>query len=144
MTEPVIINKFGKLTGWNDMKFAPLGKVLYGVTEVEYKDDTEADFEHGDGNLPIGYAEGNTKATCSIVIYVEEVFALENSLKPGQRLQDIDFFDFPVIYDLKGVIRKDIIHNCKFVGNGRAWKQNEGKSTMKFDLKTSHITYNKR
>jgi hypothetical protein len=144
MTEPVIINKFGKLTGWNDMKFAPLGKLLYGVTEVTYDDTVEMEYAHGAGNMPAGYEEKNYTANASVVLYVEEVMALENSLQPGQRLQDIASFDFPVIYDMNGTIRTDVIHNCKFKNNGREWKQNEGKMTKKFDLITSHITWNKR
>lgn len=140
--ETVIINKFGKLTGWNSLKFAPFGTELVGITECTYDDEIPMEYVHGSGRMPIGYEEGNYSASASITLYVEEVMALENSLPPGMRIQDIPPFDFPVQYDLNSQLRKDVIRNCKFKSNGREWKNGEGKMVRKFDLATSHISWN--
>ena len=137
-----IINKFGELIGWNNITLNLLERDIEGITELEYNDTVAIEAAYGAGRMPVGYTSGNYEASAKISLYKEEVIALEQSLPPGMRLQDIPPFDIIVKYEANGKIYKDIIHNCKFKNNGTASKQNEGKIEISFDLFTTHITWN--
>jgi hypothetical protein len=139
-----IINKFGTLVGWNNIKVNMFGRDLEGITELEYDDEQEMSNEFGAGNFPIGQAVGNYNAKAGITVYAEELIALQESLPEGKRLQDIPPFDIIVQYEYGEVKMKDVIKNCRMMKNGRSAKNNEGKMTFKVDLLTSHIEWNKQ
>ena len=141
MIQPKIVNKFGKLIGWNDVKFSPLGRTLELITEFEYDDNVDMEYVHGAGRMPVGLSEKNYTATASFTLYAEELIILENSLPKGTRIQDIPAFDVPSEYDLDGVIRKDIVRGVKIKNNGRSFKNNEGVSLKKIELAVSHIDW---
>lgn len=137
-----IINKFGKLTGWNAITVNILGRDLEGITELEYNDEQEIENAYGAGGYPVGETDGNYSATCSLTLFLEENKALLQSLPPGTRIQDIAPFDINVVYEVEGVIYKDIIRNCRFRNNGRSASQNDKTMTYQYDLKCSHIDWN--
>lgn len=142
MSQATIINKFGRIVGWNNLTARVLGRNLEGFTELEYTDDVKMDNEYGGGKYPIGQSEGNYEPKASVMLYSEELVSLQASLPAGSRIQDIPPFDFIVQYDRNGVIQKDVIRNCRFKNNGRSAKQNEGKIQTKIDLLCSHIDWN--
>jgi hypothetical protein len=137
-----IINKFGKLAGWNSITLRMLGRDVEGITELEYNDSVEKENVRGAGAFPIGRGEGNYEAKASITLYQEEIVALQQSLGPGKRLTDIAPFDIIVRYEYNGFACKDVIRNCEFTGNARAPKQNDKSINNKFDLLVSHIDWN--
>jgi len=142
MAQTTIINKFGKLTGWNSVKINLLGRDVEGCSEVDYNDEVEMESVYGAGNMPIGYGEGAYKAKASFTLLNEERLAIIDSLPPGVRLQEIAPFTVIVSYEYENVIYKDIIHNCKFKTNGVSVKQKDMSINHKFDLLISHIDYN--
>ncbi len=142
MTKPTLINKFGKVAGWNSITLRMLGRDVEGLTELEYNDNVEKENVYGAGGFPVGRGEGNYTAKASITISHEESVALQLSLGPGKRLTDIAPFDIPVRYEYGGFAYKDVIRNVEFTGNSRAVKQNDKSIAIKYDLLVSHIDWN--
>jgi hypothetical protein len=137
-----IINKFGKMAGWNSVRLRMLGRDVEGITEIEYNDSVEKENVYGAGAYPIGRGKGNYQAAAAITLYQEEIIALQQSLGPGKHLTDIEPFDIVVRYEYNGFSYKDIIRNCEFMGNARTMQQNDKTITNKFDLLVSHIQWN--
>lgn len=138
---PKIINKFGEMIGWNNVTINILGRNIEGITELDYNDSQSVEAAYGNGRYPIGYSKGNIETTAKIVLFKEEVAAIEDSLPAGGRLQDIPPFPILVKYEYNGLVRKDIIQNCIFKNNGSNPKQNEGKIEISFDLFATHIDW---
>lgn len=137
-----LINKFGLMAGWNNVTVVLLGRELEGITELSYSDAVEMENVYGRNGMPIGRAEGNYGAKTSITLYMEEIIALQHSLPPGRRIQDIEPFDIIVHYDYNNYIFKDVIRNCQFTDNGVEVKQNDKTISTKLGLITSHIDHN--
>lgn len=137
-----LINKFGYMAGWNNVTVNLLGRDLEGITELAYSDETEKENVYGAGGMPVGRGAGNYAAEASITLLREEVVALQKSLPPGSRLQDIAPFDIVVQYEYDGFIYTDRIRNAEFKGNGVEVKQNDKTISRKYDLIVSHIEYN--
>lgn len=137
-----LINKFGKMAGWNSVTTNMLGRDVEGITELEYNDSVEKENIYGSGKYPIGRSEGNYAAKASITLLLEEVNALQNSLPPTKGLDSIAPFPIVVEYEYNGFKKKDIIHNCEFKGRGIAVKQNDKTIAYKFELVVSHIWWN--
>lgn len=137
-----IINKFGNMTGWNNVVVNLLSRDVEGITELAYDDTTKKENAYGAGKYPVGRGEGNYEAKASITLYKEEVDALQKALSPGQRLQDILPFDVNVEYERKnGSIQKDRIRNCEFTNNIVDVKNNDGTISVKLELIVSHIEW---
>jgi hypothetical protein len=137
-----LINRFGKLAGWNSITVNMMGRDIEGITELAYDDSMEKENAYGAGPFPIGRAEGNYTAKASITLLVEERIALQRSLTPGMRIQDIAPFDINVQYDYNGFLYRDRIRNCEFTGNAVEVKQNDKTIAYKYDLIVSHIDWN--
>lgn len=142
MAQSTIINKYGKLAGWNSITVNLLGRDVEGITELEYDDTTEKENQYGAGKNPIGRGEGNYSAKASVTLYIEETNAIQRSLPPGKRLADIAPFDIVVEYEYNGFKIKDRIHNCEFLGRGVAVKQGDKIIAYKHELIVSHIGWN--
>ncbi len=137
-----VINKFGKLIGWASMTTNFLGRDLEGITAVEYSDEQDIQAAFGAGVMPVGFIEGNYKATASITVYKDELNALMNSLPKGMRLQNIPPFPVVVNYENGDNVFKDVIQNCIIVKAPNSLKQGDGKSEVKLDLFCTHIDWN--
>lgn len=137
-----LINKFGKLIGWNDTTVNMLGRDVEGITELEYNDTVALENAYGQGKFPVGRGEGNYEAKASITLYVEETNAIQRSLPPGKRLSDIAPFDIVVEYEYNDLKVKDRIHNCQFTGRSIAVKQGDKTIANKHELVVSHIGWN--
>ena len=137
-----LINKFGKMGGWNDVKVNIFGRNLEGITELEYDDEQELENVMGAGEYPIGQSDGNYSAKGSLTLYMEEMRALLDSLPANLRLQQIPPFDIIVKYEYGAKIYTDRIRNCKFKNNGLAIKQGDKTVSKKFELLCTHIDWN--
>lgn len=138
-----IINKFGQMTGWNNVGVNLLSRDVEGITELAYDDTVKKENAYGAGKFPVGRGEGNYEAKASITLFKEEVDALQSALPPGQRIQDILPFDINVQYEKKdGSIQKDRIRNCEFTNNAVDVKNDDGTISIKLELIVSHIEWN--
>lgn len=137
-----LINKFGKIAGWNSVKVVMLGRQVEGITALSYKDNKEKENIYGAGEFPVGRGEGNYKAEASITLLKEEANALQLALGFGKRLTDIEPFDIPVMYEYKGLIMKDVIRNAEFTDNSVDVKQGDKSIATQYTLIISHIDWN--
>ena len=137
-----IINKFGTMTGWNQITVNLLGRDVEGINQLAYDDTDSKENVKGAGKYPIGRTDGDYEATASITLYLEEVLALQRALPRGKRLSDIAPFDIPVVYENNdGVITTDIIRNAQFVNNKRDVSQGDGSIPVELELIVSHISW---
>lgn len=137
-----IINKFGKMVGWNSVSFQLFGRTVVGIKKIAYNDEKDLENEYGAGDMPIGQSDGNYKAGASVELTIEERLAIQNSLPPGKRIQDIGAFPIVVAYDYNGTVYKDIVQNCRFKNNGIDVKQGDKTISTDHTLLTSHIDWN--
>ncbi len=128
-----LINKFGKLAGWNDVTINMLGRDVEGITDVEYDDNMDIEVARGQGAYPIGYGEGNYEAKASFTLYIEEWNALQKSLPPGASMHQIAPFPVVVEYDYNGMKMKDTFV-AKIKGRGVAVKQGDKTIARKAEL----------
>ena len=138
-----IINKFGKLQGWNDLTVRFLGRNIEGITEFEYNDSSKEGFEYGGGGFPIGESSGNYEAKVSMTIYTEEMVAIQSALPPGVRIHEVPRFSVIAMVELPTLVQvKDVIQNFRIHGFGKPFKNGEGKVVYKCECSCSHIDWN--
>lgn len=143
MSNVRLINKFGKMTGWNSITVNVMGRDLEGITQLSYTDSETKENVYGAGKYPIGRSSGNYEAEAKISLYKEEADGLRLSLGPGKRVMDIAPFDIVVQYENQvGVILKDRIRNCEFKNDGVEVAQADGTIVTEYELLVSHIDYN--
>jgi hypothetical protein len=142
MANATIINKFGKMKGWNSITVNLLGRDVEGITQIAYSDNVTKENVYGAGKMPIGRSQGNYEPEASFTLYKEEVDALRLALGPGRRIQDIEPFDIVVQYETPtGEIFKDIIRNAEFTNDGVEVEQGNGTITTQYTLIVSHIDW---
>jgi|GEM_PF-241058 len=129
-----IINKFGKMQGWNSLTVNMLGRDVEGITEVNYDDTIEIDGARGAGMYFLGYTEGNYEAKASITLFKEEIDMLQASLPKGASLSSIPPFNIIAEYERDLVKTRDIIQYCKIKGRGIDVKQGDKTIAYKFEL----------
>jgi hypothetical protein len=140
-----LVNKFGKMAGWNSAKFPLFGRVVEGITEFNYDDDTPVTAIMGAGNMPIGISDNeNYVANCGASFYQEEVFAILDSMPVGSRISDMAPVDIPVEYEYNNRTYKDVIRNFKITGFEKGVKQGDGTITVKLKTFCTHIDWNVR
>lgn len=133
----------GKLHDWADIVFVIAGLPVTGITGIEYKDDQDIVTKYGAGRYPVGYAKGRITSTGKIILYQEEVEAIQRQSLTG-RLQDIAPFDIIVSYlPDTGIVSIDKLRNVMFKNNGRGWKEGDTGQEVEIDLVMSHIDWNK-
>lgn len=122
--DTTIINKFGRMAGWNSITVNFLGRDVAGISEMEYDDNTEMELVRGQGKYPIGYSEGNYEAKGAVTLYNEEWNAIQKALPPGYSMSDIAPFPVVVEYEYDGFKVKDTF-TAKLMGRGVAVKQGD-------------------
>lgn len=137
-----IINKFGKMAGWNSTTLNMLGRDVEGIKAIKYDDEWEDEGIKGAGGEDIGYGEGNYKANAEITLVLEEINAIQSMLAPGAHLNKVAPFDILVVYVYGGKKVKDRIRNCRFVGRGIDVKQGDKVVGATFKLKAARIDWN--
>lgn len=141
METPVVINKFGTMQGWTCITTNMLGRDVVGINKLDYDDTVEKENVKAAGTYPVGRARKGYDAKATIGLLKEEVDGIQSSLPPGKRIQDIAPFDIVVQYDLDGIIKKDIIHNCEFTNRAVSVGEGDGTISTDYVLIISHITW---
>ncbi|HCY81539.1 MAG TPA: hypothetical protein DHV22_08045 [Xanthomarina gelatinilytica] len=140
MAQPIVINKFGTMQGWNAITVNLFGRDVEGITALKYLDSQEKENVYGSGSKPVGRSRGNYEAEASITLYKEEVDAIKSA--SDVPLLEIAPFDIIVQYTLPdGAIKKDIIRNAEFTNDGVEVEQGDGSITTEHELIISHIEY---
>lgn len=129
-----IVNKFGKMQGWNSVTVNMLGRDVEGITELAYDDGQEVEGARGAGMYFVGFGEGNYEAKASITLFKEEIDMLQVSLPKGASITSIPPFNIVVEYDRELTKTRDIIQYCKLKGRGTEVKQGDKIIAYKFEL----------
>jgi hypothetical protein len=128
---------------WGEIAVNIAGVSVTGITAVEYDDDQEVTNNYGAGRYPVSRSKGRITCTAKISLDIEEVRAITNQI-PNRRLQDTMPFDIVVSYlkeEDPAKIHHDIIKNCSFKKNGRAWAEGDTRKVVELDLIPSHIIW---
>lgn len=140
MKNVALINKFGKLTGWNSLTLNVFGRDIEGLTEVSYDDNVEIEGVKAVGGFDIGYGEGNYEAKFSFTVLEEERRAMLDALPTGVMIQEVDG-SAVISYETGNKVYKDTIPFFKILNNGVAVKQNDKSIAYKFDCYCPKINW---
>ncbi|MBL8002391.1 MAG: hypothetical protein JNL05_10555 [Flavobacteriales bacterium] len=141
MAQTNLINKFGRVSGWNDVQLVLFGRTVEGIQEFSYDDNQEKEAIKGQGGMPIGMGRGNYEAKCSITILMEEFHGLLKSLPAGKRLQEVLPTDVPVLYMQGEEVVKDVIRGFEFTGATKELKQGDKAVWVKLGVVCTHIDW---
>ena len=132
----------GMICAWADVTVLVGGVPFTGITAIEYGDEQEIVNKWGAGRHPVGRAKGRITPTAKLILYQEEVQALQKQ-SPNGRLQDLPLFDIIVQYlPDSGIIATDKIRNCHISANARKWKEGDTGQEVEIPLVPSHIEWN--
>lgn len=131
----------GMLCSWADVTVLIAGVPVTGITGIEYAENQEVVNKYGAGRYPVGRAKGRISPEGKLILYQEEVQAIQ-AQAPGGRIQDIAPFDIIVTYiPDSGIIKTDKLRNCQFSGNARKWKEGDTGQAVELPLVMSHIEW---
>lgn len=131
----------GMLTSWADITTLIAGVPVTGIVGVEYAENQEVVNKYGAGRYPVGRAKGRISPEGKLILYQEEVQAIQ-AQAPGGRIQDIAPFDVIVNYmPDSGIVKTDKLRNCQFSGNARKWKEGDTGQEVELPLVMSHIEW---
>ena len=85
----------GMLCAWADIVILIGGVPVTGIVGIEYSDEQEVVNKWGAGRHPVGRAKGRITPNAKLILYQEEVQALQAQATNG-RLQDLPPFDIIV------------------------------------------------
>ncbi len=131
----------GMLTSWADITILIAGVPVTGILGIEYSESQEVVNKFGAGRYPVGRAKGRITSEGKLILYQEEVQAIQ-AQAPGGRIQDIAPFDIIVNYlPDSGIVKTDKLRNCQFSGNARKWKEGDTGQEVELPLVMSHIEW---
>ncbi len=114
-----------KQYSWADMSIAFGGKILEGITEVEYTEKTEKEFLYGRGNKPHHIVRGNTSYEGKITLWQSELEAITRDA-PNK---DPMLLDFNIVISYApsdgGQIVTDVLKGCQFTEIKKGQKQGD-------------------
>ncbi len=121
-----------KQYAWADITIAYGGRILEGVTEVEYTTKKEKDFLYGRGSKPHKIVSGNYSYEGKIKIWQSELEAMTRDAKDKDVLKLS--FDLVVNYTPKddGPVVTDILKGVEFTEVKKASQQ--GDKNMEIDM----------
>ncbi len=104
---------------WSAIRVNLFGRSVVGFDAINYRDKMDAKPVKGRGDIPYDSVIGDYEANGSVSLHMGEVVAIQRSLPPGVRIQQIDPFDIVVTYRQNGFLVKDILRGCRFLVNER-------------------------
>ena len=114
-----------KQYAWSDISIAFGGRIIAGVTEVEYTEEKEKSALYGRGSKPLGIVRGNHSFEGKLSIWQSELEAMTRDAKNNDIL-NLNF-DLVVAYvpSEGGQIVTDILKNVEFTEVKKAMKQGD-------------------
>jgi hypothetical protein len=136
--------RLGRSYAWADVKILLFGRVLVGVTHIEYKKKRAVKANYGAGVEPVSYAPGNNEYEGKIILDKKEVDGIMAAAGFEGDILDIPPFDIAVTVgdDTTNKLTADILHDCQFLEMGRTMKQNDQEMQMEIPLFIMGITFN--
>ena len=114
-----------KQYAWSDLSISIGGRILEGITEVEYTVKPEKDTLRGRGNKPHRITRGNKSYEGKITIWQSELEAMIADA-PNKDILDLNF-DVIVAYAPEdgGQPVVDVLSGCEFTETKKAMKQGD-------------------
>ena len=114
-----------KQYAWSDISIAFGGRIIAGVTEVEYTEKKEKSALYGRGSKPLSIVRGNNSFEGKLSIWQSELEAMTRDAKNNDIL-NLNF-DLVVAYvpSEGGQIVTDILKNVEFTEVKKAMKQGD-------------------
>lgn len=114
-----------KQYAWSDISIAFGGRIIAGVTEVEYTEKKEKSALYGRGSKPLNIVRGNHSFEGKLSIWQSELEAMTRDAKNNDIL-NLNF-DLVVAYvpSEGGQIVTDILKNVEFTEVKKAMKQGD-------------------
>ena len=139
--QPPLIN--GREYAYSDIKLYLYGRLVIGITAIEYGAKKAIDGIYGQGNEMVAWSEGKIEPNASITIQTKEIIALQKSLPKGMNVWDADPADIIVAYGdgVNTEIAIDTIKMAKLTANERKWKVDDKVGETTIPLFTPRIDF---
>ncbi len=123
-----------KQYGWKDITVVIGGKVIPGITNVEYNQKQDNKYLYGRGNNPHEILEGNNEFDGKIELWQSELEALTLTA-PNKDITKLRF-DIVVSYTPEddGIIVTDVMKQCKITEVKKGQKQGDTHSLHELPL----------
>lgn len=114
-----------KQYAWTDLSISIGGRILEGITEVEYTVKQEKDVLRGRGNKPHKITRGNKSYEGKITVWQSELEAIVQDA-PGKDILNLNF-DVIVSYvpEDGGQSVTDVLSGCEFTETKKGMKQGD-------------------
>ncbi len=134
----------GNEYAWEDIQVNILGRLVEGITAVEYSTKRQHDNIYGRGNKPRAMGRGKKEFSGSITLLQSEVEAIQAALPKGKDLTDIAAFPIVVSYapEAGGNITTDSILSARFTEVKKGGKQGDTSMPVELPLAIGDILYN--
>ena len=134
----------GNEYAWEDIQVVLFGRVVEGITAIEYSMKKEHTNIYGRGSKPIAMGRGKNEPTGSITLLQSEVEAIQAGLPKGMSLVDIPAFNIPVSYapETGGVVTTDTLFACRFAEVKKGGKQGDANMPVELPLVIGDIGFN--
>lgn len=138
---PTLIN--GHSYSWADLTVNLFGAPVAGISAISYESKRDKTNVYGAGSLPVARGYGNRTFDGSITLSTEEVEAIEKA-SPNGNIADIPPFTIVVAYLPENSNKKKVekLLAVEFLGDKRAWKQNDQTGEVEIPLIIGNIVWN--
>ena len=128
---------------WEDISITIFGKLLTGVTEVEYTAEKEHTNIYGRGADPVAMGRGKKNYTGRIVVNQSELESILAQLPKGKDLTDATGTKVVVAFAPEGgSITTDVIQNVRINSMKKGIKQADGNMVCELPFIAGKILYN--
>ncbi|KOY85090.1 hypothetical protein AD998_02020 [bacterium 336/3] len=127
---------------WEDIDIVLFGRIVVGVTEINYKIKRERKNIYGRGKKPVAYGRSSAEYSGSIGLLQSEIEAIQSSLPRGKNLTDIPPFDVTVSYRYENNTVIDILRSCSFTEYEKGMKTGDTNMEIKLPIDIGDIEYN--
>ncbi len=130
-----------KQYGWKDLSIVLGGRIIEGVTEVEYTKKLATDFLYGRGNDPHDIVEGNNEYEGKITIWQSELEAMTRDAPSNDITKLRPDIIVSYIEESGGQTVTDILKNVKFSEYKKALKQGDKNMLVELPFKFTKILH---
>ena len=126
----------GRKYAWEDLKAVIANHCSYSLQDVSWDEEQELEGIYGAGSKPIGYGQGNWKASGKVTMLTEEYMMMLSYAK-GIKGGIFRFSPFNIILNYSN--EEEPPHTikllqCKFVKKNRKGTQGDKKTTVDLDI----------
>jgi len=143
MAQPQVPMINGHAYAWADIKFTLFGRIVRGITAINYGHSREKPNNYGQGSEPVSRGRGNKEYSGSITLELKEVKAILDAAGKGKSLTDIAPFDVDVVYENEyNLLINDKLQWVEFTDDMRDFSQGDGNTAVEINIKMGKVINN--